>query len=332
MRIAIAGLGRIGDQHYCTYKTIKSSVPEISIDAVCDKDPLLLSKYTAQGIRAYTDYYEMLRCESSAIDMVDVCVPTFLHKDYSIKALDAGYAVVCEKPMALNEADCRLMADASQKNGKLLMIAHPMRFFKAYEVIKEYMDNNVLGALTSAFFNRCDGRPAQYDRWFYKDHLSGGINLDLLIHDVDAVQWLMDGLPDAVSAAAHRFIYPAVSGDDAIYDSISANLLYGNRYINLYCDWTVEMNMHMKRFFRVNFENGYLIYDESIAPVLTAMSDGICVKSIDLAGCDPYAEELIYFIKCLKNDEPVDRCPPENSLLSVRMCNMIRAGIITASS
>ncbi len=343
MRIAIAGLGQIGDLHYNTYKTIKSAMPEISIDAVCDKDLLLLSKYSAQGIRTYTDYYEMLSRESLSIDMVDVCVPTFLHKDYSIKALDAGYAVICEKPMALDEDSCCLMAEASHRNGKLLMIAHPMRFFKAYEIIKEYIDSNSLGKLISAFFNRCDGRPARYDSWFYKNSLSGGIGLDLLIHDADAVHWLLGGLPDAVSAAAHRFTYPSATGhnegnnvmnnavNDTIYDSISANLIYNNQYVNLYCDWTVEINMHMKRFFRVNFEKGYLIYDNSVAPTLAVMSGGNLIKSYDLAACDPYAEELKYFINCLKSGNPANRCTPESSLLSVRLCSMIKESVVTVN-
>ncbi len=89
--------------------------------------------------------------------------------------------------------------------------------------------------------------------------------------------------------------------------------------------------MHMKRFFRINFENGYLIYDNSVSPTLAVMSGGNLIKSYDLAACDPYAEELKYFINCLKNGTHTERCMPENSLLSVKLCSMIKESIITVN-
>ena len=89
----------------------------------------------SEEVNKYTDYKEMLQKES--VDMVDICLPTFLHAEATIYALNAGCHVLCEKPMSLNYDLCSAMVDAANKNGKKLMIGQCLRFFNIYNFLKE---------------------------------------------------------------------------------------------------------------------------------------------------------------------------------------------------
>ena len=91
---------------------------------------MLKEKAEGMNINLYADYDEMLEKESP--DLVDVSTPTYLHKDYAIKALKKGINVICEKPMAVNGEDAKEIIEAANESGKLFMAAHVVRFMRAY--------------------------------------------------------------------------------------------------------------------------------------------------------------------------------------------------------
>ena len=94
----------------------------------------LKEKYAVE--KAYT-YAEFDQCLSSGVDAVYVAVPNHLHKEYSVRAARAGVHVLCEKPMAVNEAECREMIQAAEQNNVKLMVAYRLHFEKGnLEAIK----------------------------------------------------------------------------------------------------------------------------------------------------------------------------------------------------
>lgn len=310
MRVALVGLGFIAGEHLAAYEMLKGEGRDVHLCAVCDKDVRRLQPLGEAGMPVYTDMEEMLDKERP--DMVDVCVPTFMHREVCEQAMGHGCAVLCEKPMALSPVECASMLETARDQGTKLMVAHPMRFFTPYQVIAQYLREGTFGEIRSAFFSRCDGRPGRPGSWLLNSKLSGGIALDLLIHDVDAAQWLF-GEPRAVSA-----VTSALPGED-FYDTISASLIYDHLYVNLYADWSVEQNLHMKRFFRVNFERGYLLFDGD-KKILSAVSEGK-VKQEYLCGEENfYYNEISYFIDCVQRDLEVARCTLSESMKAVETC------------
>ena len=144
------------------------------------------SKYDFTRYHLYTDFDEMIANEE--LDYVDIALPTYLHSYYAIKALNAGKHVLCEKPMAINPTQCRMMIDAAKANGKKLMIAQCLRFWPAYETLKHYVDSGDFGKPVFCYFFRGGGWPKwSYQDWLLDETRSGGCLLDQHVHDVDTI-------------------------------------------------------------------------------------------------------------------------------------------------
>lgn len=143
INVAICGLGRMGSYHLGIYERLMDEGFDVCVKAICDveKDALdglstaTMNQASQRHISTrtyakYTSLDEMLQNEE--LDAVDVVTPTFLHSECAVKVLGSGRHCMCEKPMALDEAECRAMIDAAVKNGKVLMIGHCLRFWREY--------------------------------------------------------------------------------------------------------------------------------------------------------------------------------------------------------
>ena len=127
IRAAMIGFGGIAQSHKSSYLSLEKRGIPVKLVAICDIDPEAFKRRITINIetgeaglggdfRTYTDLEEMLANEQ--IDLIDICLPTPLHSEYAIKMLERGYHVQCEKPMALNYADCKRMLAAAEKSGK----------------------------------------------------------------------------------------------------------------------------------------------------------------------------------------------------------------------
>ena len=87
----------------------------------------------------YTNFDEML--ENENLDILDICLPTFLHADYSIKAMEKGIHVICEKPISLHAEDVERIYSTAHQNNVKFMVAQVLRFWPEYELLKELSDS-----------------------------------------------------------------------------------------------------------------------------------------------------------------------------------------------
>jgi predicted dehydrogenase len=172
---------------------------DFEIVAVCDISEAA-ARETAQkhGIsHFYTDASEMLRMERP--DVVSVCVPNCFHKEYTLLALRAGANVLCEKPLATCYADAKEMFDEAEKQGKLLMACQSMRFTPDRLAAKAYIDSQGLGPVYYGELSRIRRRGIPYWGSFHLKKIScGGAFLDIGVHMLDALVWLM-GNPKVTS-------------------------------------------------------------------------------------------------------------------------------------
>lgn len=309
-KAALVGNGYIGGVHRNGYRILKEEGSDVTLVAVCDVRPEKLED--VDGARTYTNLDDLLENEKD-LDFIDLAVPTYLHCELSIKCMEAGFNVMVEKPMALTEEECDRMLECAKKTGKKFMVAHCCRFAAPMEIFRRFIQEQKFGKPVSAFFTSTGGRPDWgFENWFRDAKLSGGCMLDLQAHNIDLINWYF-GMPKYVSTVAIE------RHDGEGFESISANHIYGDGlYVHSWCDWGLDVNKHMFRSMRVNFENGYIFNERggSRGNVLVAVDkEG---NEIDLTGTVQMAgstarNEIEYFTNCIKTKQIPRMNKPEES-------------------
>lgn len=202
IKVGIIGTGGISNEHIRAY--LKNENAELY--ALCDLNEQRVKSMAEQyGVpveRAYTDMADLLALPE--IDAVSVCTWNSAHAPCTIAALEAGKAVLCEKPMALNAREALAMQQAAERAGKLLQIGFVRRFGNDCATVKEFIDAGDFGDLyyAKATYLRRNGCPGG---WFgEKARAGGGPLIDLGVHVIDLVRYLM-GNPKPVSVYGATF-------------------------------------------------------------------------------------------------------------------------------
>ena len=311
MRVGLVGLGMMGSAHLTNYIVMKENNEGVELVAICDVDEKKLvsgaatagnlnvsnAGFDLYGYALYTDMEEMIRNED--LDFVDICLPTYLHAPMSIKAMELGVHVFCEKPMARTSAACDDMIAAAQRTGKKLMIGHTLRYWDAYVFAKDYIDRGVFGKCLGAYFYRGGATPIwSWENWLLTKERSGGCLLDQHVHDVDTIVWMF-GLPKAVSTTGLNVI-PG-SG----YDIVSTNYIYEDgKVVSAQDDWVINGDGYgFKMLYRINFEKGALIFENG---KLLVCPEGGKGYEAEFEGRNAYYDEIILFAKLLKDDSAFD--------------------------
>jgi len=188
IKFAIIGCGRIAQRHA---EHIHNMGKLIAVcDVKSDKAKILAKKYNC---RDYVDLNELLKNEPD-IEVVSICTPNGLHADHSIRSLNAGKHVVCEKPMAISVIDCDQMIKASRKAKKNLFIVKQNRFNPPVIALKKIIDEGRLGKIVNVqlncFWNRNDAYYQDSD-WKGSLLLDGGTLFTQFSHFIDLIYWLI---------------------------------------------------------------------------------------------------------------------------------------------
>ncbi|MBE7011530.1 MAG: Gfo/Idh/MocA family oxidoreductase [Ruminococcaceae bacterium] len=148
----------------------------------------------------YTDAQKML--ENEKPDVVSLCVPNYLHKEYTLMALNNGANVICEKPLAFKYSDAVEMFECAEKNNKILMACQSMRFTPDRLAAKKYIDENDIGHIHYGELSRTRRRGIPtWGKFHIKEISCGGAFIDIGVHMLDALLWLM-GNPKVKSVNA----------------------------------------------------------------------------------------------------------------------------------
>jgi predicted dehydrogenase len=185
LKVALLGTGVMGSVHGNGYKNVCGA----KVVAVCDlreeKGKAVASLHQANY---YDNFDEMMRSEE--IDAVDICLPTYLHKEFALKAIEQGKHVFCEKPIALNIEDAEEMVAAARKKGVKFSVGHVVRFFPSYKQAAEVVKSGKIGQVKLIRTTRTGAFPSwNWNNWYSNYDLSGGPLLDLVIHDFDWIRY-----------------------------------------------------------------------------------------------------------------------------------------------
>jgi len=201
LRFAIVGCGHISKKHAAGIEAVEHA----ELVAVCDTDEQRMEPYLQNGVKGYTQYQELLA--DPAVDVVNICLPTGLHADFTVQAAEAGKHVIVEKPMALTLHDADRMIEACRRNGVKLAVVHPNRFRPAVVKLKERLDAGAFGKLGHANatvrWNRNDAYYAQA-AWRGTKSMDGGVLMNQAIHNVDLLLWMMGEVEEVTSYHATR--------------------------------------------------------------------------------------------------------------------------------
>ncbi|MHB1452713.1 MAG: Gfo/Idh/MocA family protein [Saccharofermentanales bacterium] len=191
VRVAVIGCGGIARQkHVSGLLRIK----EVEIIAFCDiieERAQDFKKEFAAEANVYKDYRELLVKEKP--DVVHVCTPNRSHSEISVAAMEAGCHVMCEKPMAINEAEARRMLEASRKTGKKLTIGYQSRYRSDSVYLKAECDKGTLGEIYFAKAHAIRRRAVPTWGVFLNEYEQGGGPLvDIGTHALDLTLWTMN--------------------------------------------------------------------------------------------------------------------------------------------
>lgn len=191
IRVAEVGIGGISGAHISAWKRME----DVELVAVCDVRPEMMDRFDGQiSARKYTDFDEML--EREEIDVLDITLPTYMHADFAVKALERGIHVVSEKPISLKREDVARVYETAERCGRFFMVAHVLRFWPEYLYLKDCLDSGRFGKLVSGTMTRIGAIPrSSWDGWMQDPNRSGMVPFDLHIHDLDFLVYTL-GKPE----------------------------------------------------------------------------------------------------------------------------------------
>lgn len=194
-RVGVIGAGVIGRSRLAIWPRL-----DVDISGVCARRfEHAVAAAGICGCRPF-DSASALLAQSN---VADICLPTDLHRQAVEQAALARCDIICEKPLAVEEADVAAMFDLCAAAEVRLFVAMVLRFFPHYREAFQRVRSGELGAVREIALKRVGSPPPPMDSWFHDDRRSGGMLTDLLIHDVDYATWVAGGVA-SVAATVER--------------------------------------------------------------------------------------------------------------------------------
>jgi predicted dehydrogenase len=285
----------------------------VKLTGFYDADPERAAVLAAQhGGQAFTS----LEAALDNSDLIDICTPPAEHARATIAAARAGKHVVCEKPIARNLSDARAMIAACEAAGVRLFVAHVVRFFPEFARAKAVLDSGALGRLGVVRSVR-GGAPPAHSGWFTDIEQSGGVTLDVAIHDIDYMRWLCG---DVVRVFARGLTFRSLKVDHTLLTLRFASGAIGH----IEASWAFPAGN-----FRTSFElagtEGLLVHDSDEAqpldvqyhPGAAPASPPVLGSSAPLQG-DPYLLEFKHVLDALDSGAAF-LVTPDDALAALRV-------------
>lgn len=322
LKVGLVGWGAIGNVHGRVYKAL----PQTKVVAVADVEPDRRAR-AAEFLDAqpYESAEDLI--QNADVDLIDLCIPTYLHAKYTVVALEKGRHVICEKPMALTVDECTAMIKAQKRSGKVLMIAHCVRFWTEYVYLKKLVDEKTFGELQVLSMTRTGPLTTRsWRNWMLDPKLSGSQTVDRHIHDTDFIIHML-GLPKSVRATGFvdkwglshvstHYIFP---GGPAVFAEGGGNIPQGYKfhmaYRAVFDKAAVEFNRHNTPSVMVYPWDG-----EPYAPKLETFYDVEVASEetgLNITSLGAYYNEIRYLVECLMKGEEPTIVKPEEARVSL---------------
>ncbi|NOZ59702.1 MAG: Gfo/Idh/MocA family oxidoreductase [Euryarchaeota archaeon] len=282
IRAGVIGTGAMGQHHV----RILSQLENVELVGIADLNAHVLNSLARRyGTTPYTDYRELLF--RNELDVVTVAVPTTLHREVALAAIESGASVLVEKPIADSLEAATEIIRAARRHGVKLMVGHIERFNPAIIALKEIIDRGEIGKVVSMSAKRVGPHNPRIR--------DVGIILDLGVHDIDVMQYLYGERIRRVFASAGKVLHP--------HEDYSSMLLkFSNGYSGV-----IETNWltpHKVRELTVVGTEGIAYVDYLKATL--RIYDDYWIKEAKVEKREPLLNEISHFIECVEGGrEPI---------------------------
>ena len=217
LRVGLIGAGGISRAHLPSWLSIGA---QVSVYSVAGAEELVDDFGAGTVVGSLEELF-------AACDIVDVVTPTATHREVVELALRAGKHVVCEKPLGRHLDDARAIMELAAELDRMVFPGHVVRFFPEYAVMHQAVVDGVIGKPAVARFTRTGSFP-EHAAWFGDENASGGVVLDLMLHDLDMARWTLGEVTEvyATSSSTHTEAGAYVSAAQAVLTHASGAISY----------------------------------------------------------------------------------------------------------
>ena len=221
LKVGVIGAGRLGKIYV---RDLSSRIPETTVVAVADIDRTVAARTAEEfGAAKWHSSADELIADPN-VDAVVIVSPTHAHREHAVAAARSKKPTFCEKPPALSLAECQAMADAVEKSGAFFQMGFMRRFDPGYAAAKAKIEQGAIGR--PVVFKSSSRDPFRPSLEYANPASSGGIMVDMGIHDFDLARWFM-GDVDTVMAAGGVLAYPEMASIGDI-DNAIATLIFAD--------------------------------------------------------------------------------------------------------
>ena len=294
MKIAVIGSGKLGQRHLNAW----SEIDGVEIVGVIARSKTRLNEVANKyEVTAYTSIQDLLA--DTDVDVFDICTPTHTHMELVKEAANAKKHVICEKPLALSSEEAEEMIAVCEENNVQLLVGQTLRFFPEYANARNQILNGAIGKPGVIRMVRGVPYPDQ-SSWYADESKSGGLFVDLGIHDLD---WLLWTFGDVKRVMAKRVKRSNETGNIE-FGFITLKMADGTIcYVEL--SWA-ETKFHAS--FELAGDKGMISHnhDDSNPLALQTHSQDMVDLPRSVLEKDPYHRQLEHFVNCLLGkEEPI---------------------------
>ncbi|GAB3394657.1 Gfo/Idh/MocA family oxidoreductase [Humibacter soli] len=306
MTVAIVGPGTIGAAHAAAWREVGAEVSHL----VSRRPDARLAD--APHAVTVTDYATVLA--DPTVDIVTICTPTPTHREFAIAALRAGKHVLLEKPIALTIDNAQAIAREAEGSDGVLMVAHVVRFFDGYARVRQAVADGHVGHPLHVRAERAIAPPDT--PWWYEEDRSGGVAVDLGIHDLDQANLLL-GEPIAVRATATDALGPVETTVEYAGGGLAQVLSHAR----------MPAHTPFATSIRVLGDAGLVEHrhtggQHATDAYLLRGTDGVSVEDRDgheADARDPYATQAAHFLECVASPSASTVAPTADAIVALRV-------------
>ena len=293
VRVGVVGAGLIAGCHVRAY----ARVADVAVVAIADPHVSKAEQLAATvGAQARSDLDDVLALDP---DVISVCTPPACHADLTVRALEAGRHVLCEKPVALSLADAERIQRAAEASDRVVMIGHVSRYEPDHRAAKELVEAGHVGEVAMMVHSMTASFPGWSEGgWLARPEESGGPLLDLSVHSFDYLAWVIGSEAVRVHAvAADSPVGPATYG--------VATVRYANGALGqVEASWAHPVARGFKAVVEITGTDGRIGWSyDSINGGAIYLADG-GVTWLDPLGERGYTREISAFVEAVRAGGP----------------------------
>lgn len=318
LKIGLIGCGFMGGMHAACYDAIEGAKIVAVADVRRKKAEEIVN---GRDIKIFATGIELI--ENADVDVIDICLPTYLHTEHAVAAMKKVKNVFIEKPVCMSYEEGELLLKTEKETGAKVQVGQVIRTWDEYVWLKKQTDKNTYGKIKTASFRRLSSKPTwSWEGWLHDSERSGSMALDLHIHDVDFMRYLM-GEPDS-------FISKETRNSDGVIEHIFTTFTYSTAKASVEACWSYPADFPFTAEFIVEFEKATVVFDSKglnvypitggvekidLAPYFKGDNE-ICGNISNLGG---YYNQLKYFIDKLNTGEDLCIAPLAEGVKSVEL-------------